>query len=122
LAENLLVDTNADIEGVKREHRENQRNPVEKGCLGDGRGLAGACSSCYKAHVSCLFQVQALSLLAATNMHFGSCSSGLQGAGKVGGARWKGKSFFGDPRIENIYLPRGAAGTLFFVNANLRER
>src|SRR3984893_2295937 len=111
LAENLLVDTYADIEGVEREHPDNQRNPVEKGRLGDGRGLAGACSSCYKAHVTCLFQVQALSLLAATNMHFrscsGSCSSGLQGPGKLCEARGKGKSFF-VVQASKISICRGA--------------
>jgi len=47
LAEDLLVDTNADIEDVDRDRPENLRNPVEKGRLGGGRGLAGARSSCY---------------------------------------------------------------------------
>ena len=47
LAEDLLVDTNADIEDVDRDRPENQRSPVEKGRLGDGRGLTGARSSSY---------------------------------------------------------------------------
>ena len=37
----------ARLKDVEREHPENQQSPVEKGRLGDGRGLTGARSSCY---------------------------------------------------------------------------
>src|SRR5208282_6161218 len=46
-AKNLLIDTHTDIESAYRGNTDDQRNPVEQGRLGDGRGLAGARSSSY---------------------------------------------------------------------------
>jgi hypothetical protein len=46
-AKHLLVDTHANVEGAYREHRDNQRSPIEERRLSDGRGLAGTRSSSY---------------------------------------------------------------------------
>lgn len=59
-------------------------------------------------------------------MHFGECSSGLQSSGRLRAARGLGKSFVVIARIQNIYLPRGAAcysafrGAQIFVSATAR--